>query len=331
MIAKRALVVSALMFAWAAPTSVAAASEDGLVLVRGNVAEARRAVVGAAIETATRAGGWSLPSKPIGKKEADALLACADSKTPWTCVSSSPGAAGVRQLFVIGVQNGQSDNGVPIVVITAKLIVAESQDIIVRQRFCEQCADDKLVEAATDLVQQILRYVAVRSGRTIVAIRSNPVGAKITFDGVPMGATGASYGTYPGKHVVVLEKDGYVTETRELLAEEGKTAELSVALRSTNPGPPKVRDPSSSRLIPGIALAGGTVFLAFSSYALYRGAHDDVKFTYDHATPAAVVSGIIGLGAIGTGLYLLWRGPDTSAPAMRISSRTAVAGWVWTF
>jgi len=330
MIATRVLVLSALMFAWSSAASAAAASESGLVLVRGDAAEARRIAVGAAIETATRAAGWALPAKPLAKKETDALLNCADSKTPWICVSATPGAAAIRQVFVVGVQNSQSNNGVPMIVITAKLIIPESQTVIVRQRFCEQCADDRLVDASTELVQQILRDVAVRSGRTVIAIRSNPTRAKITLDATPMGVTDASYGTYPGKHTVVLELDGYATETRELVVEEGKTADLSLTLRPTDPGPKKTAD-RPSRLIPGAALAGGTLLLAFSGYALYQGARDDAKFTYDHATPVAIVSGVLGLGAIGTGLYLLWRGSDSSAPAMTVSARSATAGWAWRF
>lgn len=335
MIAMRVLVLSAVMFAWSTAAS-ASASDNGLVLVRGDAAEARRIAVGAAIETATRAAGWALPAKPLPKKETDALLNCADSKTPWVCVSATPGASGIRQVFVVGVQNSQSNNGVPMIIITAKLIIPESQTVIVRQRFCEQCADDRLVEASTELVQQILRDVAVRSGRTIVSIRSNPVGAKITLDGTPMGATDAAYGTYPGKHTVVVELDDYATETRELVVEEGKTAELSLTLRSTVPGPKKDPGPKKSvdppsRLLPGAAIAGGTLLLAISGYALFRDGQDDAKFTYDDATPVAIVSGVLGLAAIGTGVYLLWRGSDSSAPVMTVSARSATAGWGWRF
>ena len=331
MTAKRAMVVSALLLAWSLATSVAAAADNGLVLVRGDAAEGRRAAVGAAIETAARAAGWMLPAKPLSKKEADAILTFADTKTPWTCMPASPGAASIRQLFVIGVQNGQSDSGAPLVVISAKLIIPQSQTVMVRQRFCEQCADDRLVEASTELVQQIIRAIAVRSGRTVVVIRSNPTGAEIELDGTRMGATEASYGTYPGKHLVVLRKDGYVTETRELIVEEGKTAELAVELRPTDPVPTKVPDASPSRVVPGIALASGALLLVFSGYAVYKATADDDKFTFEYAAPVAAVTGIVGLGAIGTGLYLLWRGSDTSAPVVKVSPRTAVAGWVWRF
>jgi multisubunit Na+/H+ antiporter MnhB subunit len=112
---------------------------------------------------------------------------------------------------------------------------------------------------------------------------------------------------------------------------EGKTAELSVELRSTNPDPTTSPKPSPSRVVPGVALAGGALLLSFSGYALYRATTSDDKFTYEHATPIAAVTGIVGLGAISTGLYLLWRGSDTSAPTVKISPRNAVAGWVWRY
>jgi hypothetical protein len=203
--------------------------------------------------------------------------------------------------------------------------------VVVRQRFCEQCADDRLVEASTELVQQILRNVAVRSGRTVVVIKSNPTGAEIELDGTPMGATEASYGTYPGKHQVVLRKDGYVAETRELVVDEGKTAELSVTLQLLNPGTTRPPEEAPSRLVPGLAIGGGAVLVAFSGYALYRSVHDDAKFTYTRATPVAVVGGLLGVGAIGTGLYLMWRGPRTSAPTATVTGRAAVVGWMVAF
>lgn len=323
----------ALVLVWSFATSAAAADDNGLVLVRGDAGEGRRAAVGAAIETAARAAGWLLPAKPLGKKAADAILTCADTKTPWTCMPSAPGAAGIRQLFVIGVQDGQSDTGAPLVVINAKLIIPHTQTVVVRQRFCEQCADNRLVEASTELVQQILRSIAVRAGHTTVVIKSNPAGAEIELDGTPMGVTEASYGTYPGKHVVVLRMDGYVPETRELVVEEGKTAELAVELRSVHPATtiPPVEPRPRSRRLPTVALASGALLLSFSGYAFYRDAHGHDKFTYEHATTAGIVSGILGLGAIGTGVYLLLREPDASAPVVNVGSSAAVAGWAWRF
>jgi hypothetical protein len=330
MTVKRTLVLSVLIVAWSIASS-AATAETGLVLVRGDAVEGRRAAVGAAIETAARAAGWSLPARPVGKKEAEALFACADSKTAWTCFGAAPAAAGVHQLFIVGVQNGQSATGAPMVVITGKVIIAESQTVVVRQRYCQQCADDKLVEASTDLVQQILRDLAVRLGSTVASLKSIPDGAQITLDQERLGATNASYGTYPGKHVVVLEKPGYVTESREFTIEQGKTAEILIPLRPATTPPPKVETPQPSRLLPGFAIGGGALVLAFSGYAVYRGAYDDAQFSYERATPIAIATGVIGLGAIGTGLYLLWRGPAVSAPAVNVTAGGAVVGWSGAF
>lgn len=306
-----------------------AAANNGLVVVRGNAPEPRRAVVRAAIETATRSAGWLLPPTPLAKKDTEGVFACSDSKAPASCAAALTGGAANRHLFVVGVQNGQADSGAPQIVITAKLIIAESQTVIVRQRYCEQCADDKLAQASTGLAEQILRDLAVRSGSTVASIKSIPDGAQVTLDGEPIGGTDASYGTYPGKHVVVLRKDGYEPETREFTVDEGKTAEVVITLRPAGTGvPPATRDQAPSRLIPALTIGGGALLLSFSSYALYRSISDDTNYTYRRAKVAAGVSGVIGIGAVGTGLYLLWRGSTTSAPTMSVTPHGgAIVGW----
>lgn len=64
--------------------------------------------------------------------------------------------------------------------------------------------------------------------RLRIAVCRAPDMGKGVLDGVSIGATNATFNTYPGSHTVLLEKPGYLTDTRSFEATEGKTAEVSV-------------------------------------------------------------------------------------------------------
>src|SRR4051812_25130900 len=115
-------------------------AEAGLLVIGGSAAVRERTVIGTAVEDAVRKAGWSLPAKPLAKKDSDRLLSCEDSVTPWTCIPSTVTGAGIRDVLVVSVETRQAENGAPLVVITGKLIISNPQSFAVRQRFCEHCA-----------------------------------------------------------------------------------------------------------------------------------------------------------------------------------------------
>jgi PEGA domain len=310
----------------------AANAESGLLVVGGGAAEHERTTVGTAIETAVRRAGWSLPAKPLPKKDIDRLLNCSDAKTPWTCVPPAVGAAGIQDVLVVSVESSQAENGAPMVVITGKLIVASPQSFAVRKRFCEHCADDKLAEASQDLTHQLIQELAARSGRTVVSIRSLPSSADITLDGTHVGATDATFNTFPGKHVATVQKTGFDPEVREFTAEEGKTADLMVTLRPSQPAvivQPAARSWWSSPWVSRSAIGAGAALVVLGGVSIYRGQRfggPDDRYEYTRATTIGVVTGLVGLAAFGGGLYLVWRGPDADAPGVG-SGRTAIIVW----
>lgn len=307
--------------AWISPRP--ARADDGSVVIAGAAEERDRSVVGAAVAATARAAGWALSRDPVAALDVDRLLACSDAVRPWACVPASLGSRGIRQVFVFAVDPKQTASGTPMVVLTAKLIVQAPQGIAVRQRFCEHCADDRLTGASTDLARQLLQDLAVRSGRTVLDVASNPPGARITLDGQPIGATDATFNTFPGAHIVVIEKPGYRPERFAVSAAEGKTAKVAVVLAprddTAEPGPPL-------RALP-IALIGGGALAAFAGGVLLdlgsRGGAQD-KYRYVGATPAGAVLGLAGAAAIAAGIYLGWEAPAAAGHGL-------VVGWVTAF
>jgi hypothetical protein len=307
-----------------------ARADDGSVVIGGAAEERDRSVVGAAVAATAREAGWAVSRDPVAAQDVDRLLECSDPVRPWACVPASLGSRGIRRIFVFAVDRKQAASGAPMVVLTAKLILQAPEALAVRQRFCEHCADDRLGRASTELARQLLQDLAVRSGRTVLDVASTPAGAQITLDGQPIGATDATFNTFPGSHVVVVDKAGYHPETRSVVAEEGKTAAVAVALvpvgRASEPSRP-------SRLVPGALIGGGALAAIAGGVLLDLGSHDgpDDKYRYAGATPTGVALGIAGTAAIVTGIYLWWHAPAPSAPSVAITGGGVVVGWATAF
>jgi hypothetical protein len=310
----------------------------GVVAIGGTATERDRGVVSAATETAVRSNGWRLPAKQLPKPDADALVNCAVPAEPWRCVPASIDTQGIRHALVVTVESKQSASGVPMLVLTGKVIVTSPTALIVHQRFCEHCADDKLAQASTELTAQLLNELAVRTGRTVLGVSSVPAGAVVSVDGQPTGATNGTFNTYPGLRTVTIEKQGFWPETVKVEAEEGKTATVAVTLRDRQPAP------RPSRLVPASLAGAGVALVAAGTFiALDQQDGVDDKYSHPRATPVGASVGVAGLAAIGVGAYLWLRGSPAAAapvaapaasatvPAFTVTPGGALVGWLGTF
>ena len=327
------ITVSVIAVALSIAGSSLAQADPGLLVIGGGAREHERLTIGGAIENAVRKAGWSLPSKPATKKEADDLLNCKDATTPWTCVPSSISSKGIRGVLVVSVDMKQAASGAPLVVITGRMIVTEPPEFAFVQRFCEHCADDKLTQAGAELARQLIDDLATRTGRTVVHVTSVPTAADIILDGTKLGATEATFSTSPGKHTAMLQKAGYVSQVKEFTVEQGKTADVSFTMVRSEAAatvpivPTKPPGSSHSYRLPGVAIGAGATFAVVGGVLLYQGLHDSAQYEYPRATAVGLSMELVGLGAIGAGLYLLWRGDGSSAPSASLAPGSAVVGW----
>jgi hypothetical protein len=307
-------------------------AEAGLVVIGGTADERVRATVGAAVEGAARQAGWSLAAGRLSRKEQDGLVRCQEP-TPFPCLPPSLEAGGIERVLVVTVDRATSDSGAPELVLLGKLLVTRPRDVIVNRRFCETCAEDRLAQEATTLAQDLLRLLATQSGRTVIEIRSAPTGAQIVLDGQRIGVTDASFNTFPGEHVVTLEKDGYVSEVIELTVEEGTTAHVSRRLRAAETRPPLV-PPRRSRLLPGAMMAAG-ITAVVGGLVLFVVDQDPSPTggkQYWDTAPAGIAIGAVGLAVGGAGAYL-WRraSRQDTAPSATLARGAVVIGWSGSF
>lgn len=308
-------------------------AEAGLVVIGGTADDHVRATAGAAVENAARQAGWSLAAGRLSQKELDRIVRCKEP-TPLVCLPSSLDAGGIDRMLVVTVDRAASDTGAPVLVLLGKLIVTRPRDVIVNRRFCESCADDRLERESTTLAQDLLRLLATQSGRTVIEIRSEPTGAQILLDAQRIGVTNTSFNTFPGKHIVGLEKEGYLLEVVELTVEEGKTAHVSRSLRKSEVRISPFLPPRRSRLVPGAMMAAGAVAVlgGIVLFAVDQDPSPTGGKQYWDTAPAGIVIAVAGAAVGGAGAYL-WRraARKPSAPSATLARGAVVIGWSGNF
>jgi hypothetical protein len=304
----------------------------GVVVVGGAANDHDRGQVRAAIEQTLLGAGWTLSPTPLAKRDADAILGCKDTKAPWTCVPPSLGTGGVQTVLVVNVAYRQSDAGAPMIVLTGQLIGTDTQSTAAGSQYCEQCAGDKLNSTASELTEQLMRDLAVRNRRTMIQVRSTPPGAEVKLDGQSVGVTDQTFNTFPGVHLLVIQKPGFERVLEDVFVEEGQTATVAHTLKpsSIERG---VRTQARSRIVPAILIGAGAVMVVGGTYVSWTeesslaGPQD--KYLYN--SPAIAVAAV-GAIAIGAGIYLWQRKPRTgSTPTVSVTHGAAVAGWATSF
>lgn len=330
--------------AWLASPRSAHAERDVLVVGGGATDHGQLAAVRGAIENTLRKAGWSWPARPPSQKEADSLLKCEDSRSPWTCIPATISglrASDVQRVFVLSIESRTAPERV--LVLTARVIVASSPPaFVVRQRFCEQCSTGQLVQASEELTRQLFSDLDARATAAAIAVTSDPSDADIRLDGSPAGKTPARLITGPGQHLVTVTKPDFVYEVRTIRVEPGQTVAVGFTLHAAPsaaaqpPGTPPPGTPPATesaerrsfRLVPAAAIAAGAGLVTFGGVALYLGhlGGPTDRYRYTRATPVGIVSIALGLGAAGAGLYL-WRGPDGSGLFGAIDRRGSFVAW----
>jgi PEGA domain len=333
--------ILAVLLSFVARTALA---DTGAVIVSANsrIAERDRTLALNAAAERLRAAGWELTNKPLTAKEIEAVTTCLHNVEAWPCVSKIVASRGVRRVAAVALRRDQTIHGMPELVITGRLVLADVELVVLVKRFCQQCTDDTLTALTTELTAELLQQGALESGRTVLSIKSTPQGSIYTVDGDLTSATDAIITVVPGRHVVTIERDGYQTETRTIEAVEGKTAEVMVTLRRLEPIE-KLRDPDSvekhgaahrSRLLPitlvvggSVAVAGGLVALGFNERQITKPRDVDQPRWHYNTVPIGVTSIIGGAALGGFGAYLWWRySRDDARTASSTPVVTPVAG-----
>ena len=338
--------------AWAAALAIwlaaaPAAASDIAIVVSGTAPAHAREVASSAIasRTADLVGNKLIPSTFSTREEAT-LTRCLSDGQPWACMHPTLRSKGVEQLAMLSIDSQSGVDGSPMIVITEQIMAAGLFAPIGDKRYC----DHVLGKLVGELTRDLLREIATRGGRTVVAIKTVPRGARIKFDDKLVGATDQSLNTYPGTHSLLLELDGYQIAERSVEAADGKTAEVNVAL-VRNPGPggthddptvPTITPPGGiagwPRFVPwlcigagGAAVITGGILIAVDSKPSADPTSEHSRYYYSTKGPG-IVTGIAGALSVGAGFYILHRQREarSTVMAMPLPGGAAVQ-WTKTF
>jgi len=215
--------------------AAAAGVEIGTVVVGGTGRSTQRALATGAVTAVVRDAGWSLAEKPFSKQEASEVIGCATNEAPSACLPRAVSLFNINRLIIISVDDDKDDHNQPMIVLTGRVVIPDGDIVIRGDRTCTRCGDDKITQLAAELTRDLLHQLQVRLGKTVLSIKSTPSGAAILLDGDKVGVTDSTYPTYPGKHTVAIQLDGYKLDSRDVNAIENQTTEIDAKLESTKP------------------------------------------------------------------------------------------------
>lgn len=319
-----------------------AGTSAGVVLVTGKATAKERAVVASAVRSAARSGGWELVETPLSDAEVASVFACLRAPQIWSCVTPLVATKGIHRVIAVRVEPDKAPDGTAGLSVSEQVLLPGADAVTADKRPCPRCAEETLTRIAFDLTKTLIEEAASGTGQTKIHISSTPVGAWITLDNTNVGLTDHTYATYPGRHTVILQRDGYETETRTVDVAENAETTVAVTLRArggTGPvGPPvPVAPDERSHLVPGLVIGAGAALVAGGIVLqAAKGAPDVGESQPSRLVSVPGVALIVGgSAAIGVGVYL-WtqvtgRPAPTSTPTVTPTQGGGIVGWTGRF
>jgi hypothetical protein len=242
----------------------------------------------------------------------------------------------LQRLIVVDLDPDPADSGT--LVLTERILLPGSDVTSSDQRSCSKCIEETLTRVAFDLTKELLEEAAARTGKTKLRIVSTPPGAWITVDTTNVGLTDRSASTFPGQHVVTVQRDGYQAETRTVDVIENKETTVAFNLRrndGTSPPPPDAG--GHPHLVPALVIGAGTAaIIAGVILQLPPNAGPGRGDQPSNLINAPGAVSVIGGGlAVGVGVYLWVRATrhtaPVSMPTATITAGGGIVGWTGNF
>lgn len=309
------------------------AKEHAVLAVRGKGMDQEKAIAVQAVTAAMTRAGWALTPRTFTSQEAEELVKCLPAEQPWPCLAKAVRDAAVQRLAVLSLESQPTADGTPMTVVTVQIASADQQDTAHGgRRYCQPCSPDSLAKLTTAAAVDVLERMYLRSGKTFLEVRSEPLGAIVSVDGKRKGVTNAAFPVLPGAHRVDVVHPQYPAETRTVEIEEGKTEVMTIAFSKrravgSEPAPGQSVDggvsasPRRSRLLPGSLIAGGALlvvggavaFLADEDQPPLPGPEEPQPQSFTNTAPLGVGLAIAGAAAAGLGGWLWWRSSSSGS------------------
>lgn len=198
---------------------------------------------------------------------------------------------------------------------------------------CSDCNLKRALPQLVELVQELLRNGTARP-RGKLRIVSEPPGARVIVDSIPLGETPYERDTFIGAHEVVVSKPGYEPALLNLVVEDGKVEDRSVPLVAARP----VRTASTARIAKWSLLGAGIGAVVLGAALVAAGVQKDCPMVSTMGSmvcttklPGATTAGgvFIGLGVIAGGLsgyFFVRDGQANGAPTNGLTASLGLGG-----
>jgi len=242
--------------------------------VDGNLSESDQAELTKALIAGLQRGNFSV-TPPEQVVAADSSAASCDSTGCYKSVAAKTGAAYVVRVVVVVKDRDYT--------IQAELLGADGNRLAETADGCEICGvvdASGLIDSAAATLR--LKLDALAKGPAAVQLSSDPKGAIVSIDGQIAGTTPLNRPVVPGKHLIRVDLDGYISIERQVTFVEGVNEDLAFTLEKLPSRLPGRRWGFVS-LGFGIAALGGAIGFGFLDEKPFRvgGACDDAYMTGD--------------------------------------------------
>jgi len=338
-----ALALSVAVALLAHSTAAHAGFDRTLLVVGGQVKDAERVEAFAIAEAAIQAARWTLV--PLEPGKAAEVLGCA---TDPGCMRIVVEAAEADRAVVVTITN-QKQRGRSVRVVSAQVFRRSGELLAASDKFCESCRPEYLKQTVQDAMDDVILAARARLRPAGISVASKPEGATVWIDGQAVGATPMEFRLYAGKHTVFVEKEGFESQAQEVSLGDGERMEVKFKLVSGDgetdksndkiepaaPTPPTLepaKPEARSRVLPWVVIVGGAavataggVLFALDEDELVNG--ERIPRHRETAT-RGIAAGVVGIAAVGVGVYLLLRedGASERAPTSRSVSPVVGAG-----
>jgi hypothetical protein len=190
--------------------------------VDGSLSESDQAELTRALIGGLQRGNFSAIA-PEQVLAADASATSCDNAACYKSIAGKTGAA-----YIVRTQVGVKDRDYTIKV---ELFGADGSRLAETADGCEICGvvdASGLIDSAAATLR--LKLDALAKGPAAVALTSDPRGAIVTIDGQIAGTTPLNRPIVPGKHLIRVDLDGYISIEREVQFVEGVNEDLNFSL-----------------------------------------------------------------------------------------------------
>lgn len=220
------------------------------LVVEGSLSDADKSSLTQSLISGLERGNFTILA-PDAVLAADAGAAqCADAAC-FKQVASKTGAAYVVRAEVIV---RDRDYNVQVDLLSG----AEGQRIARTQDGCEICGvvdASGLIDSAAATLR--IKLDALAKGPASIKLASDPEGAIVTIDGEIAGTTPLERPIVPGKHLIRLNKDGFISIEREVTFIEGVGEDLKFSLEKLPNRLPSRRWGIASVVVGAVAVSAG--------------------------------------------------------------------------